>query len=149
MAASTNTRSYNVGETNGLYRHGLSRSPEYRVWAAMKDRCSNQNNDRWARYGGRGITVCKRWLKFENFFADMGVKPDGFTLERKDNNKGYSPGNCEWATYEAQARNQKTNRLITHDGETMCLAAWAKREGVKSDVVWKRMKRTGVPIRIR
>lgn len=87
--------------------HGLSKSPTYKSWASMWVRCTNPRNKDWHNYGGRGITVCKRWRKFENFLADQGLKPEGLTLERVNNEKGYTPKNCKWATRAEQARNQR------------------------------------------
>lgn len=87
------------------------RSRTYRSWYNMLQRCLNQSNPRHADYGARGITVCERWRKFENFLADMGEAPSGLTLERLDNRKGYAPGNCCWATYEDQARNRRPSKL--------------------------------------
>lgn len=88
---------------------GRSKSAEYRAWIAMKNRCLNPNQDRFADYGGRGISVCVRWLKsFENFLSDMGRKPSPLhTLDRKDNNGDYKPSNCRWATPEQQRANQR------------------------------------------
>jgi hypothetical protein len=73
----------------------------------MKSRCSNSNNKNYKDYGGRGITVCTRWLTFENFYADMGTCPPNLTLERKDNDGDYEPGNCIWATWFTQAINRR------------------------------------------
>lgn len=78
------------------------RPPEYRVWDSMKQRCSNPNNKKYHLYGGRGIKVVKRWLSFENFTKDMGVRPKGATLDRINNDGNYEPGNCRWATYHEQ-----------------------------------------------
>jgi len=80
----------------------------------MIQRCTNPKCRRYKDYGGRGITVCTRWLKFENFYADMGECPPGMTLERKDNNKGYYKANCRWATNKEQGNNKRNNRLLTY-----------------------------------
>ena len=102
--------------------------PEYKVWAGMKQRCSNPKSANWFDYGGRGITVCERWLKFDNFYADMGPRPnDEHSLERRDGDAGYEPSNCVWATADVQARNKRNTRWITYKGETLCLRDWAER----------------------
>jgi hypothetical protein len=89
--------------------HGLSKSPEYQVWRAMRSRCLSDNDPRYHDYGGRGITVCDRWNNsFEAFIEDMGMRPSNdLTLERIDNEKGYFPANCRWATWSDQIRNQR------------------------------------------
>lgn len=88
--------------------HGRSKTNEYRCWAEMFQRCTNSNRCNWKYYGGRGIKVCKRWRKFENFFTDMGLRPKGKTLDRFPNNNGnYEPGNCRWATHSQQQKNRR------------------------------------------
>lgn len=104
------------------------RDPTYVVWASMKQRCSNPKTINFRDYGGRGITVCQRWREsFENFFADMGVRPAGMQLDRYPNKDGnYEPGNCRWITPKANARNRRNNRLLTYRGETRPMAEWAE-----------------------
>lgn len=119
----------------------------YFAWRAMRSRCSNKNNPSWKNYGGRGITVCKSWLKnYDAFFDDMGEAPEGMWLERIDVNKGYCPENCTWATPEEQAVNKRTNRWITHNGQTMCLSQWAKEIGVAVDTLNRRLNVYKMPI---
>lgn len=83
----------------------------YRVWQTMVQRCTKPKALGFANYGGRGITVCERWMTFENFLADMGERPKGMTLERRDNDGNYEPGNVRWATMKEQAHNTRTTRL--------------------------------------
>jgi len=113
---------------------------EYDVWRAMLARCGNPNNNSFARYGGRGIKVCEQWLAFENFLADMGRRPPHSALERIDNDKGYGPENCRWATMTEQARNKSDSRFVTYQGTRMALAEAAERSGVAYSVVHARIR---------
>lgn len=87
--------------------HGLSKTSEYKIWLGIKYRCFNEKCSAYIDYGGRGITVCDRWLSFENFYEDMGARPVGQTLERVDNDGNYCPENCEWADYSKQNKNRR------------------------------------------
>lgn len=135
-------------QTNGKasITHGMSRSKEWHTWKAMKRRCYASSDKRFERYGARGIGVCKRWHKFENFYADMGPKPVGMSLDRKDNNKGYSKANCRWADNKTQSRNRSTNNRITIKGETLILSEWCERYSVKYTTVIQRFRRGWSPI---
>jgi hypothetical protein len=116
-------------------RHGHSRngkqSAEYICWVSMRGRVLNPGNDRFEDYGGRGITICKRWDDFENFLADMGPKPSAaMSIDRIEVNGNYEPGNCQWGTKEEQARNKRNSALITFNDETLCVATWSERLGI-------------------
>jgi len=123
--------------------HGMSKTPEYKSWSAMQERCRNPKSSYYANYGGRGVEVCARWREsFENFFADMGRMPgSGYSLERIDNNGDYEPGNCRWATRKEQMRNKRTNHLLTLQGKTMTLAEWAEVVGIESSAIRQRLNR--------
>lgn len=91
--------------------HGLAKTPTHNSWCSMKSRCNNPKSRQWKWYGGRGIKVCDRWAKFENFLADMGVRPEGTTLDRIDTNGNYEPGNCRWATHLVQQNNRRKRTI--------------------------------------
>jgi hypothetical protein len=112
--------------------HGMTQRPEYRVWTDMRRRCYQPQRPDYHRYGGRGIKVCDRWRdSFENFFADMGPRPEGKTLERRENDGDYGPDNCCWESRREQLRNMRTNRRIAVFGETMTLVEASERYGLR------------------
>lgn len=122
-------------------RHGLTKTPTWKVWQAMKSRCFYRKNIDYWNYGGRGIMVCKRWMTFENFYADMGERPCGQTIDRINNNGNYEPGNCRWATIKQQTNNRRNNRFLTHEGQTMTITQWAGIINLHSSSLRKRLNR--------
>jgi len=126
-------------------KHGKARSPVYRHWAAMIQRCTNPNHNAFHHYGGRGVTVCDRWRDFTAFLEDMGEPEPGMTLDRICNSKGYEPGNCRWASRRDQANNRKTNVSLTHAGQTLTLAEWGRVTGLGKDAMVRRHK-AGWPV---
>jgi len=114
----------------GCITHGMSSVPEYRVWAAMKDRCSNHKNPYYKNYGGRGIQVCTSWEVFDVFIKDMGRRPSSkYSIERKNNDEGYYAANCKWALRPEQDNNTSRCRYITIDGETLTYKNWDRKMG--------------------
>ncbi len=123
--------------------HGMSHTPTHRSWIAMRRRCNEPNSTQYKWYGARGITVCKRWEKFENFLADMGERPTGTTLDRINNDKNYSPANCRWAMQSEQVAKQGKTLRIEYQGETKTLREWARQMNVRVETLYGRYKRTG------
>lgn len=138
-------RRENTWKIHGESRNGKT-TPEYRAYHNMTSRCTLKTNPAWERYGGRGITVCDRWLhSYKNFLEDMGRKPSQrHSMERKDNSKGYSPENCEWATLKQQANNKRNTLLIRYGRETKCFEDWCRHFGVNVGTAYFRLQR-GVP----
>lgn len=126
-------------------KHGLSGTAEFVIWAGMRQRCNNPENTAYKRYGGRGIKVCRRWDKFENFLSDMGKRPSPeLSIDRINNNKGYSKSNCRWGTDEEQRRNKSNNRWIEADGKKMILADWAKYFGMYTQNLYRDLKKWSI-----
>lgn len=125
-------------------------TPEYRAWVAMKNRCLNPNQARFKDYGGRGIKICRRWLGergFQNFLDDMGPKPSpAYSMDRKKTNRNYTKSNCQWATKVQQARNARSNRIVTLRGKRLVLAEAIERHAtVAAHTVRMRLHRGWTP----
>lgn len=126
--------------------HGQSKTREYRIWLCAKNRCANPHFRHFEDYGGRGITMCKEWSdSFAQFFYDMGPCPHGLSLDRIDNQLGYSKQNCRWATVREQNLNQRRTLRATHNGETLTLSEWSMRTGIPYSTLVSRFKH-GKPI---
>lgn len=121
--------------------HGLRSKPEYSLWLNMKQRCSNPKFPKYENWGGRGITVCERWIdSFENFYNDMGEKPSHCRgLDRIDNNKGYSMENCRWATSKEQNNNKRNNHFVEYNGRRNTLSQWATELGFREGILLHRL----------
>ena len=130
----------------GAIKHGHSlrgqNSPEYRAWVDIISRCTNPKCPRWADYGGRGIGVCDRWREnFAAFLGDVGARPSRrHSIDRIDNERGYEPGNCRWATDVQQQRNRRNNLLLTHRGETRPLVEWVGISGISKTTIRRRLQ---------
>jgi hypothetical protein len=123
-------------------RHGHSKgSPTYMSWMSMRYRCLHENQSSFARYGGSGIGICAEWLDFTNFLRDMGERPDGTTLDRIDNNRGYERGNCRWATPKEQNNNRRDNIHLVVHGETFTVEQAAARFGISAKRIYQRKYR--------
>jgi hypothetical protein len=120
---------------NPRMTHGMARSATYVSWRCMKTRCSNKNHKHYGLYGGAGITYQESWESFDNFLKDMGEKPNGYTLERIDNSKGYTKENCRWASRKEQARNTRTVRNLTFNGKTMCMLDWSRELNISYEKI--------------
>lgn len=135
------------------------RPPGYAVWIRMKQRCCNPNATGYENYGGRGVTICESWMNsFEAFVSDMGPRPSkSHTVERIDNSKGYCKENCRWATKLEQNRNKRNNHVITIDGVSKTIGAWAEEKGINPETLshrinvtkWTYEKAISTPVRPR
>lgn len=131
-------------EDTGQYvaTHGAFGTPEYIAWSHMRARCLNPNHRQYKDYGGRGIAICEPWEAFEAFLADMGKRPTaGHSLDRRENDKGYSPENCRWATKQEQNRNHRGNHVLTFNGESKCIQDWADATGIRHTAIRVRLQR--------
>lgn len=136
-----NSTSCGCKRRESQFKHGMSGTPQWHAWQAMRQRCENPNDPAYPNYGGRGIKVCDRWQEFKNFVADMGLRPKGYELDRIDNDGPYSPENCRWVTSKANKHNKRTNTRITWEGETLPVTVWAERLGLHPRTLFNRLHR--------
>lgn len=140
--ASGNTKSCGCANHKPPTKHGMCKTPEYISWCAMRTRCNNSNVPSYATYGGRGVSVCKRWDDFTAFLADMGPRPSPkHSIDRIDNNGNYEPGNCRWATRQEQSLNTSRNVRVNVGGRMMSITEIARKTGLHRDTVRARIKR--------
>lgn len=132
---------YNEGNNT---KHKLCYTRLYNTWSCMKSRCTNAKDTRYKDYGGRGITICEEWLHDFQAFYDWAIAngySDTLTIDRKDNDKGYYPDNCRWATKKEQNTNQRRNRWITYNGETKTITDWARTTNIDYRALSRRLQR--------
>jgi general stress protein YciG len=143
-----------AGSAGGMSKHHgvaeigslVSKTPECQIWRGMLARCGDPSNSSYSRYGGRGIAVCERWKTFENFLADMGYRPSPeLSIDRIDNDRGYSPDNCRWATREQQQNNTCTTRYFTAFGVRRNVSEWSAITGLSSAVIRSRLRLNWTP----
>lgn len=141
---SGHTKSCGCLQVENMSTHGKTKTPEFKTWTSMISRCSSKTHKSYFRYGGRGITVCERWIGktgFLNFLEDIGERPTPkHSLDRIDNNKGYSAENCRWADTTTQARNKRNNNLITYKNITRCLTEWSEIINIPTSTLYNRLK---------
>jgi hypothetical protein len=126
----------------GVMKHGYSKTPTYFCWDHMKQRCYNSKHKSYKDYGDRGIIVCDRWLKFENFLADMGEVPEGLSLDRyPDVNGNYEPHNCRWATDTEQNRNRRNTVMVIFKRDKIALVELAEKLGISYPALYNRHQR--------
>ena len=133
-----------LARANGTPTHGMWGTREYNSWHTMHQRCSCSKTPKFHIYGGKGISVCERWRTFEAFYADMGPRPPGHSLDRIDSNGNYEPSNCRWATYREQANNTKRNRFYTYQGTTLTEAQWSRKLGIPDTTLRWRVAHWGI-----
>lgn len=123
------------------YKHGMINTRIYKIWVGIKTRCTDVNSRPYKNYGGRGITICDKWMMFEGFYEDMGSGySDNLSIDRVDNNKGYSKENCKWSTRIEQANNVRNNHIVVVDGITDTLANMSRRYNINYKMAAQRIK---------
>lgn len=135
------TKTCGCSASTSQVTHGMTGTRTYKSWDSMMQRCFNVGTVNYDIYGGRGITVCESWQKFQNFFDDMGVRPDGMSLDRIDANANYGPDNCRWATFNEQMNNQRKTVRLKVGNEVLTLKEWSERTGVPVAVIRGRKQR--------
>ncbi len=131
-------RSEYVANKNATHR--MSKTREHNSWRSMMARCYNSNDKVFHHYGGRGISVCERWHKFENFFLDMGSRPEKMSLDRTDVDGDYCKDNCKWSTQKTQMLNTRRNHHLSFDGETRTISEWSDLVGLEYKVIHSRIQ---------
>lgn len=128
------------GAANSQRTHGLTKHRLWGTWRSMKERCYNKNHESFSRYGGRGITVCERWLDPALFILDNDALalPDR-TLDRKNNDGNYEPNNCHWVDRATQSRNRSNNRIVEFKGQRMTVSEWANKLGIRRNALDNRL----------
>jgi hypothetical protein len=127
-------------------KHGQSGTKTYAIWAGIKKRCSEKSTGKSRRlYFDKGIRVCERWQKFENFLEDMGEKPEGKSIDRIDSNGHYEPSNCRWATPKEQANNMSSNNIVEYNGKRQTVSEWAHELNIKANTLTYRLRRAFTP----
>lgn len=121
------------------FSHGMSKTRVYNIWSCLKKRCLNPNDPAYPNYGGRGITIHDSWMSFETFLHDMGEPSEGMSIERINNDLGYIPGNCKWATRKEQSRNKRGLHIITANGQSKCIGEWSEITGIPLKTICARI----------
>lgn len=131
------------GKNNPSFKHGLTKTLLYGTWSRLKSRCTNQKHQDYHHYGGRGITICDDWKENFQAFYDWSITNGyrkGLTIDRINNDKGYCPENCRWATVKEQSNNRRSNTCLEFRGEVKTISQWADAIGVDQDTICKRLK---------
>lgn len=136
-----NTQSCGCYHAERLCTHGKTKSRVYVIWKGMRRRCEKPQALEFKNYGGRGISVCERWKRFENFLADMGEPEEGLTIERINNDGNYEPSNCKWASYADQLNNRRNNRFVDAYGKRQTLSQWSKELKIPLSTIRNRLDR--------
>ena len=122
-----------------LITHGMTYTPTYEIWCGVIKRCTNPEHIDWHNYGGRGITFDPRWEKFVNFYEDMGPRPEGLVLDRRDNSGNYTKENCRWVTQTVNCRNKRNNSLVEYEGRMITVAEASEITGINPQTLRSRM----------